>query len=278
MSTSVDVAFVKQFEREVHEAYQRKGSKLRGTVRTKNGIVGSSTTFQKAGTGTAVTKSRHGIIPPMNVLHENVECLLADYYAGDWVDKLDELKTNIDERGVIANAGAYALGRKTDDLIFDALDDATNQIAVGTSGMSVAKFLASIAEMADRDVAVDESDNMFFIVGWKEWTQLMTEDEFSDADFVPREELPFQGKGMFAKMFAGVMTMPHSGITPDGSDHTTNLMYHRSAVGHAIAADVSSDITWHGDRAAHFINNMMSQGAVLIDDNGVQEVLADRSP
>ena len=29
MSTSIDQAFVKQFEREVHEAYQRQGSKLR---------------------------------------------------------------------------------------------------------------------------------------------------------------------------------------------------------------------------------------------------------
>ena len=30
---------------------------------------------------------------------------------------MDELKTNIDERTVVANAGAYALGRKTDELI-----------------------------------------------------------------------------------------------------------------------------------------------------------------
>ena len=43
MSTSIDQAFVKQFEREVHQAYQRQGSKLRPTVRVKNGVLGSST-------------------------------------------------------------------------------------------------------------------------------------------------------------------------------------------------------------------------------------------
>ena len=32
---------------------------------------------------------------------------------------------------------------------------------------------------------------------------------------------------------------------------------------------MQSDITWHGDRAAHFVNNMMSQGACLIDPAGV---------
>jgi hypothetical protein len=36
MATSIDQAFVKQFEREVHEAYQRQGSKLRNSVRTIN--------------------------------------------------------------------------------------------------------------------------------------------------------------------------------------------------------------------------------------------------
>lgn len=279
MSTTIDQAFVKQFEREVHEAYQRKGSKLRNTVRVKNGIVGKSTTFQKVGKGTAVTKTRHGIISPMNQDHTPVECTLADYYAGDWVDKLDELKTNIDERGVVSNAGAYALGRKTDELIFTVANAATTyQTAAGSTGMSVAKFVSGLTTLANRDVPVDEADNMFFIVGWQEWGQLMQEEEFSSQDYVPSSELPFAGGGMFAKRFSGVMVMPHSGVAVSGGDISTNLLYHRTAIGHAVGADVTSDITWHGDRAAHFINNMMSQGSVLIDTIGVQQVLADRSP
>ncbi len=27
-----------------------------------------------------------------------------------------------------------------------------------------------------------------------------------------------------------------------------------------------TDVTWHGDRAAHFVSNSMSQGACLIDE------------
>jgi len=49
MSTSIDTAFVKQFEREVHEAFQRQGTKLLSTVRLKTGVVGTSTTFQVIG-------------------------------------------------------------------------------------------------------------------------------------------------------------------------------------------------------------------------------------
>ncbi|MFM7609410.1 MAG: phage capsid protein, partial [Alphaproteobacteria bacterium] len=38
MSGTIEQAFVKQFEAEVAEAYQRQGSKLRPTVRSKTGV------------------------------------------------------------------------------------------------------------------------------------------------------------------------------------------------------------------------------------------------
>jgi hypothetical protein len=116
MSTTVETSFSRHFQIEVHLAYQRMGSKLRNTVRTKNDIKGSSTTFQKVGKGTASTKARHGKVPVMNIDHTPVEIALQDYYAGDWVDALDEIKMAHDERSVVTNAGAYALGRKTGGL------------------------------------------------------------------------------------------------------------------------------------------------------------------
>lgn len=61
MSTSISTAFVKQFEREVHESYQRLGSKLRGAVRSISNVQGSSAVFQKVGKGVASTKSTHGM-------------------------------------------------------------------------------------------------------------------------------------------------------------------------------------------------------------------------
>lgn len=106
MALTIDQAFIKQFESEVHVAYQRAGSKLRNTVRFKGNVNGSSTTFQKVGKGAASQKSRHGAVPVMSLDHTNVECTLADYYAADYVDKLDELKINIDERQIVAQSAA----------------------------------------------------------------------------------------------------------------------------------------------------------------------------
>jgi Phage capsid protein len=58
MSASIDQAFVKQYQAEVQEAYQRQGSKLRPTVRSKSEVRGASTIFQKVGLGTAAAKAQ----------------------------------------------------------------------------------------------------------------------------------------------------------------------------------------------------------------------------
>lgn len=171
MSTSIDQAFVKQFEEEVHQAYQRMGSKLRNTVRVKNGVKGSSTVFQKVGKGAASTKARHGMVPVMNIDHTAVECQLQDFYAGDWVDQLDELKVNIDERQVLVNAGAFALGRKTDELIIKGLGTTPNAAGSDTDGMTKAKVLEAFEMLGEKDVPDD--GQRYAVIGWKQWSELL---------------------------------------------------------------------------------------------------------
>ena len=274
MSTTIDLAFVRQFEREVHETYQRRGAKLMNSVRRKPNVVGSSTTFQKVGKGTATTKARHGAITPMNVDHSPVECTLSDFYAGDWVDKLDEAKIQHDEKRVIVNAGAYALGRKTDELIINELDQATGVIAHASTGLTKTKVLSAMQTLGDADVF--EEGRMFAIVPWTEWTQLLDISEFKSSDFAG-DNRPWL-KGTEARTWLGTVWMPHSGLEAlTAGGVSKSYWFHEDAVGWGYGAHVTTDITWHGDRAAHFVNNMMSGGAVLIDDAGVVEIQSQRS-
>jgi len=137
MSTSITAAFITQYERDVHDVFQRHGSILKPTVRFRTGVNGSSAVFQKIAKGTATTKARHGTITPMNQTHTSHTATLSDFYAGDWVDRLDEAKINIEERMAIARGGAYALGRKVDDQILTILD-ATTQTTVTMTTTSYA--------------------------------------------------------------------------------------------------------------------------------------------
>ena len=276
MSTTIDQAFIKQFESEVHAAYQRQGSKLRNTVRTVSGVNGSSAVFQKVGTGTASTKSTHGMVPVMNLDHTNIEAVLQDYYAGDWVDRLDELKLNMDERQVIASAGAYALGRKTDELIINAMAGASSHvIADGNVGLTKDKILSAFETFGANDVPDDAQ--RYCAVGWKQWSELLGIEEFVNADYVGQEALPFATITQ-AKMFLGTIFVPHSGLPIDGNDIRSCFYYHKTAIGHASGSDVQTDVSWHGDRAAHFVNNMMSQGTALIDEDGIVVINCDETP
>ena len=148
MSTSIDTAFITSYDAKVHEVFQRKGSYLKDSVRLKDNVIGSTAVFQKIGTGTAVTKARHGTITPMNQTHTAPSTTLADFYAGDWVDKLDEAKININERDVIASGGAMALGRKVDDQITVVLDT-TTQSTITLTVTSKATVLATAIEFAE---------------------------------------------------------------------------------------------------------------------------------
>ena len=47
MANTIDVAFIKQFESEVHMAYQRMGSKLKNTIRNTQ-VSGNTVRFKKS--------------------------------------------------------------------------------------------------------------------------------------------------------------------------------------------------------------------------------------
>ncbi len=269
MSTEVSKSFIKNFEADVHLAYQQMGSKLRNAVRYKGNVVGATTVFQKVGKGIASGKARHGLVPVMSIDHAPVECELQDYYAGDWVDALDELKMSIDERRVVASAGAYALGRKTDELIIEALNKAPADNDVGDYAQVLTKdtILQAFAKLNSNDVPDD--GQRFGIVGPLQWNALLNIDEFSNSDYAG-DNLPFL-KGTESRKWLGINWIMHTGLPLDGTERDC-FIFHKTAVGHASGQDVKSDITWHGDHAAHFVNNMMSQGACLIDGTGVVRI------
>jgi hypothetical protein len=290
MSTSITTAFVAQYEKEANDQFQRYGGMLRSAVRTRENVVGSTCTFQKIGTGAASTKARHGVITPMNVAHTAPAATLADFYAGDWVDRLDEAKIAHDERAALARAGAYALGRKVDEQILTALDT-TSQSTVSVSLTGTSQFLSSMLEWSralDRNDVPNDGQRYAAISPFC-WSCLSKVTAFASADYVGANGLPLTTGASIMKWkpWNGVLWAVHNGLTGVGTATSVMFMWHKNAIGYATGAvpknmgdagypsPVQADITWHGDRAAHFINHWMSGGAVLIDDTGVIQANID---
>lgn len=260
---SIDTAFIQEFEAGVYEALQRKASVFQGCVRTRPGVK-NKTTFQKYGTGNATQKARNGVIPPMNNSHSTVSVTTEDWYAGDFIDDLDLLRIHHDEMQASMNAGAYALGRKTDDLIVAALSGSTNAIDETTNGATLAWATACMVNFGNNEVP-DDGDR-FAIIGWEQWGKLMALQQFSNSQYVGEEELPFRA-GTQAKRWLSFLWIPWSGYVR--STNSTNYLFHRSAVGHALGAEIDSRITYEGTRAAWWALNKMQKGTCLIDGSAV---------
>ena len=266
MANSIDTAFIKQFESDVHLAYQRMGSKLRNTVRTTN-VTGNIARFQKIGTGEATTKSRNGMVTPMDLVHTTVEVTMADYYASEYIDKLDELKININERQAVATSAAAALGRKTDALIVAALDAGANstQIHDASSAVEVADLLSLFETMGAAEVP--EDNQRYLAMHPKGFADLFLITAFASSDFVGEQNLPFAG-GMTMKNFLGFNIFSTAAIAGGKS-----MAYHTSAIGLGINADVATEVNYIPEKASHLTTSMMSMGSVAIDDNGIYELL-----
>ncbi len=109
---------------------------------------------------------------------------------------------------MIANAGAYALGRKTDEMIIAALATAnTLTVAEANTGLTIGKVLSAFEQLGTADVPDD--GERYCLVGYKQWSQLLQIDEFANSEFVGSDDLPFNGTQ--AKRWLGSLYMPMTG-------------------------------------------------------------------
>lgn len=266
MANTIDQAFIKQFETEVHMAYQRMGSKLRNTIRSTN-VTGSTARFQKIGTGAASTKTRNGDVTTMELAHTNVEATMSDYYAAEYIDKLDELKININERQAVAQSAAAALGRQTDALIVAAMDAGANATAIAdtTGALGKADLLTLFETFGTADIP--EDGQRYLAMSPAGFADLFNINEFASSDFVGPQNLPFAG-GMTMKEFLGFKIFSTSAVAGG-----KNFAYHTTAVGIGINSDVQTEVNYVPQKVAHLATSMMSMGSVAIDANGIYEVL-----
>ncbi len=271
-ANTISTSFIKEYETEVKLAYQREGSLLRNTVRRKTGVIGSTADFQTYGTGVATDKARNGDVVPMNPAHATVTATLVDKYAPIYIDSLDELKINIDERGAAVKTGAWALGRVADGQIVTVLDAQGTTYDAGTSvgGFTEAKVLAALyTKVCGNDVP---PGNLTVTLGWYQVAQAMALDAFVNRQYVG-EEYPLL-KTVNAFTWGGATFVPTSGLSLAVAGTVRYCYaYDKAAIGHAIGAEVSTEINYIAEKVSWLINSYMSQGAVLIDTKGISRIM-----
>ena len=272
MANTIDQTFITQYDSDVHMAYQQFGSKLRNTVRLKSLAPGQVARFPTLGKGTATDKARNGDVVPMNPVHAYKDATATDKYAPEYIDNLDEIKNNIDERMLYARTGAGALGREVDSRLFTAMNAVTTlSITNSGTGLSKGKLLQAISYLNTYDVP-DDGDR-WGVLAPQAWEEFINIAQVSSRDYVT--DLNWT-RGTQVINWRGIKWFFHSGLPVSGTIRS-NFLYHRTSIGLAENKQITTMIDWVPQKAAWLVDSMMSCGAVIIDEYGIVKIATDES-
>lgn len=272
MANTIDQSFITLYDSDVHMAYQQFGSKMRNTVRLKQLNPGQICRFQILGKGTATDKARNGDVVPMNPLHSYEDVTATDKYAPEYVDMLDDIKNNIDERLLYARSGAGALGREVDQRCFTVMNAVTtNTVAAGGTGLGKAKLLLAIAMLNGKDVP-DDGDR-WAVLGAQAWEEFINITQVGSRDYIT--DLVWT-KGTQVVNWRGIKWFFHSAL-PLSTTTRSCFLYHRNSIGLGENKQITTMIDWVPQKAAYLVDSMMSCGAIIIDEEGIVKISVDES-
>lgn len=208
-SITIENHFVKQFSTNVHMLAEQKMSRLRRTVTMEGDVTGESFTVERIGAtiggntvanpgGTAhIINERHGDTPLDNTPHTRRWGFLADYDVADLIDRQDRVRMLIDPDSAYTIKHASVMGRTIDDVIFAALggsvaegklgttvtayDTSAQQIASGSTGLTVAKLRAA-KKLLDK-AEVDEFYKRYFVTSADGIDELLEDDKIASSDY-----------------------------------------------------------------------------------------------
>jgi len=193
----ITTAFVKQFGSTLALLSQQKGSRLSNCVRMETGSYGEEEYFDQYGEDVANVKvARNVDVQYAADDYQRRRVSFTDVYWSKLIDKEDKLAMLIDPTSGLLTAGAFAIGRKIDDMIIAAFSGtaytgkaggtattftAANQIAVGAAGLTVTKLIQAkeLLDAAD----VDPDEERYIAVAASQVSDLLKTTEATNVDY-----------------------------------------------------------------------------------------------
>lgn len=276
MSKNLSAVAVIEFDSMVKHAYQGMGL-LKGAVTCRNNVVGDTYKFRRMGKGLANQKSTSDLVTPMDVGHEFKTATLSNWNAPEYTDIFDAAEVNFDEKQELASTIAGALGRRSDQLVIDAMDASTpltTAIAEGGTNLTMAKVIG--AQVALRDQGVPNTE-LFAAIDAQGLGGLLNDETATSADYQAIKALVSgEINTLCGFQFIVIETRNEGGLTV-ASDIVDSWFFQRPAVGLAIGIDMKTEINWIPERTAWLTNGMLKAGSVVRDEGGLVKVQYDRT-
>jgi hypothetical protein len=146
LPSTIDVAFVNQYQAMLYVLSQQQKSKFASKVRNEQ-VQGESKAFDRLGEAEVEEiTTRHPPTPNNEQPHSRRWVAPSNYHTNSYIDKADEVKLIINPQNQYAQNQARALGRQTDDLIITA--------ALGSAATGNTPTTSTVA-FADESVSIN---------------------------------------------------------------------------------------------------------------------------
>jgi hypothetical protein len=273
MAVSISNAFVTLFDTEVKQAYQAEAV-LRNTVRLRTGVTASTHKFPKIGAGVAQVRVPQTDVTPLNVTYSQATMTLSDYIAAEYSDIFNQAKVNFDERQELVQVVSKAIGRRSDQLIIDALAASSTSLTVSNdiggsdTNLNVAKLREAKRLMDANNVPMDER---YILIHASNLSSLLSETSVTSSDFNTVKAL-VQGdvNSFLGFQFVTIGDRSEGGLTGGGSGaDRTVYAWHKAAMGMAESMAIRSEINYIPEKTSWLVASMFSAGAIAIDAGGV---------
>lgn len=289
MSDNASTMFRTQYVDRVAAIYQQRGGKLRGMTTAPTSFDGSSTAkFFVAGKnkayetlGPGQTNSPSG--QPITPLSVDLRTFTVFDYVYEW----DEDRLSVDEKEVIYEAGAMAMGRKADAVImtegYAAVASVSN--TGGSCDFSAGAFSAVSAMTMCLNAQASKAawdGNWYCPLPQLAWNQFLLNKIVNSADHVNRDDLPFM-KATDSRFWNGVNWFlyveedaedMYLSTGAGGAGKQDTLMWHKTALGWAPHTDLKVTTQWENKIDALSINMKMKGAPKALQPSGAGVIRA----
>jgi hypothetical protein len=253
----------------VKHAYAQKGL-LKPAVTIRNNVVGDSYKFRNMGKGLANQKATSADVVPMGVTYDFKVATLANWNAPEYTDIFDQAEVNFDEKQELADTIAGALGRRSDQLVIDAMDAVTpTTIAHGSAALTMAKVIE--AQVALRGQGVPNS-NLFAAVNSAGLGGLLKDEKATSSDYQSVKALVSGDVNSLAGFQFVVLDDRAEGGLTVTTNTVDSYFFNREAVGLAIGIDMKTSVDWVAQKTSWLCNGMLKAGSVVRDVDGIVKV------
>jgi hypothetical protein len=267
MSINLSSAASAQFDAEVKHAFQTAG-KLRNAVRMRTGVVGDTYNFRTMGKGLANQKASQTDVTPMDISHTKVPVTLGNWVAGEYTDIFDAAEVNFDERRELAQTIAGAMGRRSDQLVIDALT-AGETIVHGSTGLNLAKITSASEALNDNGVPMNDR---FLLTSAEGISDLLNVEQATSADYATVRALMSGEINTFMGFNIIMMETRSEGGLSKTSTTRDCYAFHKSAIGCAIGMDISTEVNYIPEKTSWLSLGKYKAGAATIDSTGIVKV------